>query len=806
MRKFTPACLAGLALAATAALAGTGPRLPVVVVFKDGFTVQGTVKQGTDTIVDPATKQVIPVTKAGAFFTLDDGPRRIILSPAQILDLDPKDVNRGVEPVKFARTTRLGGGLSLDKVWQIEETEPWDDKWERVIKLKTSTRRVDIKQRLTLLTPTYVRIDALTYNWVSYYLTSELGPDAVRGLIFQYRQQKPLPELERRLEVYRFFLQAGWRDQAAKELDLLVKALPEQKEKVADLRKALQGLQDLQWVDDLERAHKVGQHKEVQERLARFAEDKMEARLGEKQLTQVQTIKGFYDQKDKFKEAQRLLKELPDKVVGALDRKLFTAAARAITAELTYETLPRLEAFLGQARQVGLDRKQGRKPSRSEEQLLSLAASGWVMGNSSATDKMPAAQRLWKARQLVLDYQKTHDSAARLQMVNSFAKANDLDLAEVAQIIRLLPPPEPAENLTTEVQKLPIKLGDGEGRGGEYLLQLPPEYHHGRASPVLLVLHGGQESARDMLNRWGEVAAQHGYLLAAPEWAPDGRALYQYSAEEHAAVVGCLRDLRRRFQIDSDRVFLFGGGEGGAMAYDVGLSHPDLFAGVLPMACAPRFFSTRYWPNAQYLPFYVTDGSHDGASYTFFKGGSLNRNDEQFKDWVRGKYPALYVEYKGRGGEWFGGEQAPMMDWMNRKKRANPVREVGRDGGGASNGEEFKTMRATDNHFYWLSTAAVNERYVNDFRSWNVNTTPALLQATIFAGNQIYVNARGVKQVTVWLGPGMIDFEKPVTVQVNRAKVWIDKKVTPSLTTLLEDFYQRGDRQRLFLAKVDFNL
>jgi hypothetical protein len=32
------------------------------------------------------------------------------------------------------------------------------------------------------------------------------------------------------------------------------------------------------------------------------------------------------------------------------------------------------------------------------------------------------------------------------------------------------------------------------------------------------------------------------------------------------------------------------------------------------------------------------------------------------------------------------------------------------------------------------------------------------------------------------------------------------KPVRPSLTTLLEDLYSRGDRQRLFWAKLDFNL
>ena len=54
----------------------------------------------------------------------------------------------------------------------------------------------------------------------------------------------------------------------------------------------------------------------------------------------------------------------------------------------------------------------------------------------------------------------------------------------------------------------------------------------------------------------------------------------------------------------------------------------------------------------------------------------------------------------------------------------------------------------------------------------------------------------------------MIDFDKPIVLRVNQAVVtrWNNQKVTPSLATLLEDFYQRGDRQRLYLARLDISL
>ena len=68
--------------------------------------------------------------------------------------------------------------------------------------------------------------------------------------------------------------------------------------------------------------------------------------------------------------------------------------------------------------------------------------------------------------------------------------------------------------------------------------------------------------------------------------------------------------------------------------------------------------------------------------------------------------------------------------------------------------------------------------------------------------NQINVKTYGLKQVTVWLGPNMIDFTKPVVIY-HKGEQLKQRMVQPSLTTLLEDFLHQWDRQRLFLAKIE---
>jgi hypothetical protein len=93
--------------------------------------------------------------------------------------------------------------------------------------------------------------------------------------------------------------------------------------------------------------------------------------------------------------------------------------------------------------------------------------------------------------------------------------------------------------------------------------------------------------------------------------------------------------------------------------------------------------------------------------------------------------------------------------------------------------------------------------------------TPAGLKATI-NGNQVNVNTRGLKHISLWFGRAydaqtgvrdMIDFTKPIKIQINGRINWTNnnKPLEPKLETLLDDYYRRADRRRLFFARVDFD-
>jgi hypothetical protein len=221
----------------------------------------------------------------------------------------------------------------------------------------------------------------------------------------------------------------------------------------------------------------------------------------------------------------------------------------------------------------------------------------------------------------------------------------------------------------------------------------------------------------------------------------------------------------------------------------------------MPMAAGPNKYSRRYWRNAQYLPIYAVCGTRAGD------GGTQLR--EQFTSWVPRGFPAVWVEYKGRGTELYSGELPNLFDWMRNQQRDFPLRQLGSDGAGTAFGNEFCTMRPEDNRFYWLSTGAINARNQCPPEKWSNLVVPATMTAKIDAStNTITVKASGLSQLSIWLGRNpkgqyMIDFDRPVTVYAGLRAMVSNRRIAPSLGVLLEDLYARGDRKHLFLARID---
>jgi hypothetical protein len=272
--------------------------------------------------------------------------------------------------------------------------------------------------------------------------------------------------------------------------------------------------------------------------------------------------------------------------------------------------------------------------------------------------------------------------------------------------------------------------------------------------------------------------------VIAVDWQQPHQFSYEYTAREHHAVLGPLRDACRRFSVDVDRVFLTGHGMGGDAAWDIAISHPDAWAGVIPFLARADRYITRYATNAGYVPWYVVLGELDGDK--------LANNARQLDRYMKPNADVTVVEFLGRGYEPFSDEIQRVFDWMGRKRRTMP-KEF-----------EFVTMRPGDNYFWWVEVTGIPDKALVAPENWppNKGQRPFQFDSKLSTNNRLNVNARA-ENTTVWLSPELVDFSQQLVVEVNnRGLQPRDRIVHPDVNVLLEDVRTRADRQHPFWARL----
>src|SRR5262249_59655698 len=117
-----------------------------------------------------------------------------------------------------------------------------------------------------------------------------------------------------------------------------------------------------------------------------------------------------------------------------------------------------------------------------------------------------AAEKIWKARTLVLEYLRAAFDEPRSEKIGSLheiewtdsSKATrKVDLDTVTRIAKLLPPPLHDEEATPGKRKMYNVVDDDNAVPTEYAVLLPPEYHPLRSYPAVAALHGSRGKATD---------------------------------------------------------------------------------------------------------------------------------------------------------------------------------------------------------------------------------------------------------------------------------------------------------------------
>jgi dienelactone hydrolase len=721
----------------------------------------------------------------------------------------------------------------------------WTADWLRNVEIRYTGQYPAEKfiQAVTFLSPSAVKIDTTPFAWRQVYHPTELGPKVIRQLLASHPDLSdgwlPAPDPMRRLTIAQFMKEVGWYAEAREELTKLKADAPwawakEATDRYDKLTTEIDAAETKWLLGEIERAQKAGMHQAV----GQFLKGYEPKAAGAEELTKLAGLKATQEKlQPDFDKARRLLRQIIDKESGAAERTAHGAvaggygvhvspgktipsqvsvlleAAEAVYRELHPDTMGRVERFVVQAEQEE-KRAAAKQPADVKaDALLSLAVTGWLKGANGAFQDPRVAVQVWNSRKAAVAILRSDVGNDRAKLLDDYLKSSDvLEPKELAQIITLLPPVDaedlanvrgtrvdPNDALTTGVYRIEAPPAADDREGVTYYIRLPREYHHGRPYPLVLALtHPNKESqAERMCGLLAAEADRNGYIVASVEWAPRvGEKKFDHSGKDHRLIHATLRDVFRKFQVNQDQVFAFGFGEGANFAFDLSMSRPDLFAGVVCMGPFPvHQFYQYYWKNAQKCPVYSVTGE--------LASGSVEGLRKVYEHWLPLGFYSILSVYKGRGVEWFAHELPTIFDWMNRKTRVRGIQSLRLDGGRF---EPWQSFRDTDARFYWAGATDLSRG--NRFTKPEApHTSP--LPAEFFAdlrNNEVIVSGvRGTRQITVWLERDMIDWATPLKVRVDGNVAGFKPRVmTPDLRLMFEELYRTGDRKMLFFGKLEF--
>jgi len=715
-----------------------------------------------------------------------DGLKRVVVRDSKIERIEANNAFRGGEGFQLDQPIVVHGGLMPKEVVSVE-AGPWNEKGRRSFRYVGARldKPIRMEQAIIDITQHVVKFRGVDGYWVGVLETNQVPRPVITSLLDRV-ERKNVDERERAV---RFLMDVGWHKEAEQALDRLVRDFPgtELKERAENARHFIH-LAEAQ-----ERRFQIDVSKKAQQyqRVAKLLKS-----LGEKgNPTELQIEARELERQE---EQQRAA----DTAAGSELRKL---SASLSSAERSFWKNPLIEALkaMEEAPESVRDRfaawrKAKAQPGANDQSQFALAMSGYVAGPELAGPELNRAELFWKVRDLIRGYVSGVEPAARSEQIAGL-DALDWSLAGASNdMIRRL------EIMTAIIERMPpVRPSDDEAKPGtillhrvveeedneptEYAALLPPEYHPLRSYPAVVLLHSGQ-GPKAVIGEWAEEAARRGFILVAPEYTLPGHpAEYGYSPTEHAAAQLALRDARKRYAIDSDRVFAAGQLSGGNMAWDLALAHPDLFAGVVVISGLPAKYVPRYMPHHERLPLFYVIGDLAPAANEFIYTTYV-------KPMIVKAWDITYVEYFRRGLEALPEEIPTALDWMARHRR-DPYPRV------------FKahTARSSDDRFNGVVVRAFGPGRTTAPEAAEVlgkNLNPASIEMkSVGLSNLIRLDIAGITALDVWLGPKLIDFKRKAEIRINGrpsrpAKLKLDS------VSMLEDLRVRGDRQQLYWYRM----
>ena len=480
--------------------------------------------------------------------------------------------------------------------------------------------------------------------------------------------------------------------------------------------------------------------------------------------------------------AKLLLADWQSKLNDEAKEKELSALRSEVNDELNFETLPRLDSFL----------KAEADTQYTPAQRLGLAYTGWVLGAANAEPDLDQALRVWSTREDVLQYLRSSDPSDHAKLIDKIRSSESIGPELILAMIPQLPPLIDSEELEPGVAH---QIQTPGPESTSYSVVLPAEYTHHHSYPLLIALRSRGPTTDETAMGWAggpnfaDHGTQRGYIVIAPDYVDRNATEYTFGAPAHKAVFDCLQDARKRFSVDSDRVFLAGHGMGGDAAFDIGMAHPDEFAGVLPIGGNAINYCRYDWENAIHTSWYVVGRGYDLS-------GVRDPTSNYVFDHIlqRSRFDFMVVEYLGRNGDGVRDEVPKFFDWMDNPTRVrHPLPKA----------FKMRSLRKTDNRFFWVSGASLPRDIVLPQPAGATEKVkPMEFDVSIPSGaNLVRLSKSPTENYELRLTKELVDFDKQLSIKIGD-RVVFKKFIKPDTQQMLEELHARGDRKRVPLAVI----
>jgi len=342
---------------------------------------------------------------------------------------------------------------------------------------------------------------------------------------------------------------------------------------------------------------------------------------------------------------------------------------------------------------------------------------------------------------------------------------------------------------------------------------LPNDYDPTQRYPTVICMPDRGWSQKDCLfftsSLVGESAGA--FITLGPDRPLDGS--FSREAAEHADVRRFLREVRRRFHIDTDRTYLFGPGFGGDAAWMTAVACPNEFAGAISVNAYlrvpyPEQLYRLLLGNLRSLPVLAvwkdvsasagsvrekSVAAHNRAMVAIARQAVLpitgkvfpRESIENTDEFARKEIGAIFTQRREAAPthitHWFRYPDQADVGWVRLTKFKGDVWEE----------EQLSILP---------SPLTDRDEYITGILEEKLGYIGATVQ-----GQTINIDTRKCGKIDILFPLGLVNLDKPVTIYCNGRRRH-NGPVRSSVRTLLETTYDTWDFQRLTPARLSLSI